>query len=243
MSRTNTWPLALAAVCVGLAAPLAQAADNLLINGSFEQGGFVGGAYGYPQAMQLVNGQTTIEGWTVGGELAWFKTGMADLTAADGLHAIDLTGFCDLTYNGNGYCGGHVAPGGYGSISQTIATEAGATYRLSFQGGTYTYQDRADYVHPMLVASAGGASQGFQLPSGAPTTGSWTAYSLDFTATGASTIIGFGGSGGQYGHTYYLGVDQASVELLSAPVPEPQRWALMLAGVAALGAMAHRRRA
>ena len=226
----------LAASILALAAASGSAQANLLVDGSFEQGSFAGGSYGYPLAMQLFGPSTTITGWTVVGELAWFQPGQANLTPQDGNYALDLTGFCDLAYNGAGYCGS-VGVGAYGGITQTVATIVGATYHLDFQGGTYGYNGAA----PSLVASAGATSNSYLLPSGTPTTGSWTAYGFDFVATGSSTAITFGGSGGAYGLTYYLGVDNAVLELVSLPVPEPGRGALMLLGVLLPWAVARRR--
>lgn len=240
MTHFHALTLALAAACVSLATPQARAADNLLVNGSFEQGSFVNTYGSYVGGMQLFNGSTVIDGWTVGGELAWMTQQLASVAPQHGSYALDLTGFCDLGNNGFSYCQGQVADGAYGSVSQTVSTLVGATYRLSFQGGTYTYPG-VTYLHPTLVASAGSSTQSYQLPDGAPPTGSWTPYSLDFTATATSTVIRFGGSGGTIGHTFYLGVDNTAVELLSLPVPEPASWALMLAGVAAMGFLARRR--
>nr|WP_316642761.1 DUF642 domain-containing protein [uncultured Roseateles sp.] len=225
-----------AALCAALAPSWAQA--NLLTNGSFEQGSFSGGSYGYPLGQQLGAGSTAMTGWTVGApEVAWAKTGQANLTAADGDYFVDLTGFCDLAFNGSGYCGGGVAAGSYGSVTQQLATVAGATYRLSFDGGTYGVNSAA----PTLVASAGATAHSYLLPSSAPNTGLWVSHSFDFMATASSTAITFGGSGGAYGLTYYLGVDHVSVELLSLPVPEPASWALMLGGLALLGTASARR--
>jgi hypothetical protein len=226
--------LALAAT-TGLASA-AQA--NLLANGSFESGSYVGGSYGNYQGQQLFAGSTAITNWTVGGtDVAWLQSGANNVASADGAFFLDLTGYCDLGNNGSGYCGGNVAPGVYGSVSQAISTVVGATYHLSVEGGTYGVSP----VAPMLVASAGGTSQSFQLPSNTPVTGTWTTYTLDFVATATSTTISFGGTGGSPTGTYYLGVDKASVELVSLPaVPEPGTWALMAAGLLAVGRLARR---
>jgi hypothetical protein len=227
----------LASPFLALAVLAGSAQANLLSNGSFDAGAFAGGSFGYPLAMQLGSGSGTITGWTVGGELAWFTAGQADLTPQDGAFAVDLTGFCDLGNNGAGPCLGTVPAGGYGTISQTVSTVVGATYHLDFQGGTYGYNGSA----PTLVVSAAGTSSSYLLPSGAPLSGNWTAYGFDFTATGTSTQVSFGGSGGGNTTTYYLGVDNAVLELVSLPVPEPGRGALLLLGLVLPWAVARRR--
>jgi hypothetical protein len=226
-----TLPLALFAALAG------SAQANLLNNGSFETGAFVGGSYGYPLGMQLFSGNSAITGWTVGGELAWFQTGQGNLTPQQGNQAVDLTGFCDLGFNGPVYCQGAVGAGGYGTISQSVATIAGATYHLGYQGGTYGVSSAA----PTLVGQAGATSLSSLLPSGTPATGSWTALGFDFVATSASTLISFGGTGGGYSATYYLGVDNAVLDLVSLPVPEAGRGALMLMGLLVPLALARRR--
>jgi hypothetical protein len=206
---------------------------NLLTNGSFEAGTFTGGSFGFPLAQQLTPGSTTMPGWTVvGAELAWFKTGQAGITTQDGLYALDLTGFCDL---GTG-CG---APGVFGAVTQTLSTVPGATYRLSFYGGTYAFNANT----PSLVATAGSVTQSFALPGvGTPASGTWQQFAFNFVASSASTAITFGGSGTAVGGVIpYLGLDNVSVDLVSLPVPEPTSWALMLAGLGSLLTMARRR--
>jgi hypothetical protein len=222
-----------------IAAPLwlalaGAAQANLLANGSFDEGTFTGGSFGFPLAEQLHPGSTTLPGWTVTNqELAWFKSGQAGIATQDGNFALDLTGFCDLGLA----CG---SPGEYGGVTQTVATVVGATYRLSFQAGTYLYNASL----PSIVASAGGTSQTFALPATTPPGGTWLPVSMDFVATAGTTVISFGGTGGTTDTsvpTPYLGLDNASLELVSLPVPEPQTWALMLGGLLALGSAVRKR--
>src|SRR3974377_559247 len=43
-------------------------ADSLIINGSFEQGSFIGGSFGWPLAQQIIGpDSTTLPGWPVTG--------------------------------------------------------------------------------------------------------------------------------------------------------------------------------
>ena len=60
-------------------------ADSLITNGSFEQGSFTGGSFGYPLAQQIIGpDSTTLPGWTVTGELAWIASGQAGITVIAG---------------------------------------------------------------------------------------------------------------------------------------------------------------
>ena len=208
---------------------------NLLTNGSFDQGTFTGGSFGFPLAQQLNPGDTTMPGWSVvSAEIAWFKSGQAGIATQDGQYALDLTGFCDLGLA----CG---SPGVYGGVTQTVATLVGGTYHLGFYAGSYAFNG----VQPTLTATVDGSTQNFLLDSTNQTAGAWTALGLDFVATSASTSITFGGVGGLRGSTFYLGLDNVSLDLTSAPtaVPEPGTYALMLAGLAGVGFVARLRRA
>jgi hypothetical protein len=200
-------------------------AANLLTNGSFDEGSFGGGSYGYTLGQEVGPGDTAIPGWTVtGAEVAWFKSGQAGIATQDGSYAVDLTGFCDLGLA----CG---ALGAYGGITQNLSTVAGATYALSFETGNYA----TNRAQPSIVASAGASSQTFALTPTDVAAGTWVAHSFNFVASGTSTVISFGGSGGLNGSTYYLGVDNVSVQLVAAPVPEPETYAMMLTGLGLLG--------
>ncbi len=226
---------ALLSLVAVLGLPGAASAANLLTNGSFDAGTFTGGSFGFPLAEQLLPGSTVLPGWTVAGnELAWFQTGQAGIATQNGSYALDLTGFCDL---------GTACPSTsvFASLTQTLSTVAGATYRLSFYAGTYAF----NAIGPSIVATAGATTQSWALPGGgAPASGTWQLLGFDFVATGASTPISFGLSANlASGAPSYLGLDNVSVELVSLPIPEPGTYVLMLAGLGAVGFMARRRQA
>ena len=109
--------------------PATPSAANIVVNGSFEGGSFIGGSFGFPTAQQVLPGNsTTLPGWTTSGaELAWDKNGQAGIVSQNGSYNLDLTGFFDTT-------------GSYAIVSQTLSTAAGSTYHLSFYGGNYTPQ-------------------------------------------------------------------------------------------------------
>jgi hypothetical protein len=207
--------LALATLCVASAAHA-----NLLVNGSFENGAFVNeGA----DTMSPPVGSTVMTGWTVVTDtLAWIgPLNPFGLTASDGSYFLDLTNY----QTG--------AP--FGGVRQTIATVPGAVYALSFDLGSSTFWGRPD----SLTASAAGTSMTFTAPS-TGTNNDWQHETMSFTATGATTIITLQGATG----IQYIGVDNASVDLVSLPVdavPEPEAWALMLGGLGGLAALTRRR--
>lgn len=192
---------------------------NLLVNGSFESGAFVDQGN---DTMSLAPGSTVITGWTVVTDTtAWI--GAANpfgLSASSGSFFLDLTNY--------------QAGSPFAGMSQVIATVPGATYSLTFDLGGSTFWGRPDAV----TASAAGASATFTTPL-TGTNDDWYHEAMPFVATSAATTVVLQGSAG----LNYIGLDNASVDLVSLPaVPEPGIWALLGAGIASLGTMARRRR-
>ena len=218
-----------AMACAGLlgSAPFAQA-QNLLVNGSFEDGAFVNQGN---QTMSLAPGSTLISGWTVLTDAtAWINVGNPfGLAASDGGRFLDLTNYS--------------AGAPFAGVSQTFATLAGATYTLSFDLGGSNAWGRPD----ALIASAAGTLATFvtAAPSVATPNNDWYEQSMTFTASGATTTLTLQGSTG----FNYIGLDNVVVELVSGPgpgpdpvpaIPEPSTWALTLAGLAAIAGAARR---
>ena len=111
-------------------------ADNLIANGSFEDGSYVAA----PGGFQTVGvGNTSVTDWQVdGGNIDWIDTGFWNTT--DGGRSIDMNG------------------GTAGTISQVIATEPGNLYVVSFdQSGNPACGDKLK----KLQVTVGGSVHNF----------------------------------------------------------------------------------
>ena len=73
------------------------------------------------------------------------------------------------------------------------------------------------------------------LPPGSTVITGWTVVTDTTAWIGPTNPFGLTASEGSY-----IGLDNVSADLVSAPVPEPGTWALMVAGLAALGRVARR---
>lgn len=218
-------------LAVGLTFAIAAASAahaNLLINGSFEEGTHTNDGN---NTETFLAGATDITGWTtVGSHVSW----IADpnpflLTAQNGTLFLDLTGY--------------TAGAPFGGVTQTIATTPGSTYQLSFQLGSFTARWGGPPVS--ITASAGSTSEVFT-DAATHSASTWTPETLDFTATGPSTVITLEGAAG----FNYIGLDNVDVECASSAgcaggggtgAPEPATLSLLGLGLASL-AMARRRR-
>jgi hypothetical protein len=117
---------------------------------------------------------------------------------------------------------------GPGSLSQTLNTVLGQNYRLSFDlaaNGNGSGEDRSLYLS--FDGNVAGTYVG---------NASVTHFTYDFTGGAAPTLLTFasstGGSGGAV-------LDNVSV----AAVPEPESYAMLLAGLGLMGFVAKRRKA
>ena len=166
----------------------------------------------------MANGHWSIfsglNGWSAGAHGVELRNNIAG-TALDGVNFVEL----DTTANS--------------SISQTVSTVAGQWYALSFN-----YSNRADTAvdtNGLSWSFGGSAGTAAALPA-VSGDHSWTTFNTLVQATGSSTMLNFAALGNSDG--YGTSLDKVS---LTAAVPEPQTYALMLAGLIAVGFVSRRR--
>ena len=216
--------LALGMVLQGasLVAAAASTDDNLLINGSFESttahpyDNYLDG--NLADYIRLDGGSDRIEGWTVGGEgVDW--------------HVVDTS--LDHTHFGPSGDGSLLAvdlaldSSPAGSISQTFTTRVGQQYRVSFLYGSPGFDSALD-------VSIGGVTLSYKQPAGDQYDFVWESVSILFTArTPTATLTFTSVAGDIWGPV----VDAASV----VAVPEPETYAMLLAGLGVFTLIARRR--
>lgn len=194
-------------------------AQNLIVNGGFEQS---------------TSPTVTPTGWTSVGH-------------SDGV--IPYASFGTPAYQGNYYYdfggyGNSNGPAGDG-IFQTVATSAGTTYALNFGlssenssgGSSVLYVYFNDILAGTYTQAIDSRYTVFQKP--------FVTQTLNFTATSASTQIKFiqgANIGGTNGSNDPL-IDGVSFAAVSGAVPEPATWLMMIAGFGMIGGTLRRRSA
>ena len=197
----------------------ANAATELVVNGSFESN-----AISTPFA-QL----SAVTGWTssVSGNTAFEIQKGATQGGQSGFNPVAAAGTQYLELNAERLT----------SVSQSLTTTAGGTYALSF-----AYSGRPDT--PGGASSLMNVYWGSTLltPTAlvGTTTGVWQTYSQNVTALGSSTLLRFESIGPVSAPTYGSYLDNVSV---TTAVPEPESYAMMLLGLGLLGFMARRKTA
>lgn len=202
--------LALAAGLAIAAAP--AAAQNLVVNGSFESPGS-----GQTQIVTVPDGWTLMD--TANG-VDIIGAGLGGSVAADGLQFLDLIGG-----------GAGAFPSG---VYQDLMLTAGTPYRLAFAYNGARYDNGSPTSGAVLHASLGSLWQGSYgvdalnaFPSNGPAT-PWQTVSETITAPSTGVYrLSFRTDSGAWGSPY---VDAVSV----TAVPEPGTWAMALAGMLAI---------
>ena len=148
--------------------PEAGKGDNLLVNGSFEEG---------PELemwLSLNKDSTAVKGWTV-------TRDQVDLVgshwkAADGKRSLDL----------------HGSPG-YGGIQQAFKTEKGKAYKVTFSlSGTPKLIAGHEGVKSLSVKAAGKKKEfNFDTAEATADDMKWVTKTWEFTATGDETTLEF----------------------------------------------------
>lgn len=207
-----------AALATLAGAGAANAATELVVNGSFEANTISGGV------QQL----SSVTGWTssiTGGNAFEIQKG-ATQGGYSGFNPVAADGIQYLELNTDRYT----------SVSQTISTTAGGTYILSFAysgrpntaGGANSLMN-VYWGNTLLTAS----------PLVGNTTGTWQTYSGSVTALGSSTALRFESVGPASSPSFGSYLDNVSV--VSA-VPEPGTYAMLLMGLGLVGFVARRKR-
>ncbi len=191
-------------LAIALLAPAWASAQNLVTNGSFEDTTQSAGSWNVYNA---VNGWSTLQG--PGIELRNNAVGQA----YDGVNFVELDSHNAIDTNS--------------WMGQTIATTSGLDYLLSF-----FYSPRIN----VATASNGiDVYWGSTLLNASPISGNgsglsahqWTQYSFTVKGTG-SDLLSFRA----VGLDDSLGGSLDAVRLVTAPVPEPETYAMLLAGLA-----------
>lgn len=196
-------------------------ATSLVVNGSFE---VTSPIYNPAVPVYLADtGSDTLYGWSVAnGPVSVRKSSFAPAT--DGEWSIDLAGYINQVPRG--------------AISQTIATQVGQSYRLSFDMGDDRFNS-ADKPPRMRVTLGDVFTQDYEFDDATPqtVTFAWKTFTVDFVAQSDSTLLSFAGI---IPGSDNIGLDNVSIEAMG--VPEPSTWAMLLAGFAGVGVAVRRRR-
>ena len=211
--KTQIRTLTLCLACCTFGAN-AQAASNLLINGGFEY------PANFPNVLAPA-GYTLISGWiTTGNGVHWMNENLGFFTDPTGIYAVDLADYGKAN----------------GGIQQTFATTAGTLYNVAFSGMTYQNAGNPDGLGEITALINNNEIQTYQLVNKSSASNVWQNFSFSFTATSASTTLEFKHK--PAGENYSF-LNDAGV--FAAPVPEPETYALMLAGLGLVGFAARRR--
>ena len=142
-----------------------------------------------------------------------------------------LTGVFSSPFVASGAFAAYFGPvGSTGGITQTLSTNAGQSYLISFD--LRNLEGQTPNFYNVLF---GGVSLFSATDSAAF---NYTNFSTTATAVGASTELAF-----NFQHNpSYFGLDNVSVTAVNGAVPEPATWAMMLMGFGAMGVLLRRRR-
>lgn len=211
--------LKIAALATLVTAGAANAATELVVNGSFESN-----AINTPFA-QL----SAVTGWTSSAK------GNSAFEVQKGAKQGGVSGFNPFAADGKQYL--ELNTDRQTSVSQSLATTAGGMYALSF-----SYSGRPDTARGAnsLMNVYWGSTLLTPSPLVGNTSGVWQTFSQNVSALGSSTLLRFESVGPASSPSYGSYLDNVSV---MTAVPEPESYAMMLLGLGLLGFMARRKTA
>lgn len=224
MNTRHYLALILAASAVCAQAQSTEEPTNLLEDGSFELANQAAGTWGFYKG-------STATGWYAVGDdsLIELRNNLVG-TAQKGSSFAELD-----SQNGNS------------TMAQDFSTVVGQSYYLSFY---YSSRPASDVYNGWCCSVVPADSNGLSFNVGtgwtaAPSVAAnqtadnvWTYFTTSFVATSTKTTLSFMATG--VGDTYGTSLDNVRVWTDTPPVPEPTTLALMVAGLAALGARARR---
>lgn len=159
-------PVALLLAASAASAPVPKVFPELVVNGSFEDGPDV------DKWLPVDKGSTKIKGWKVTrGQIDYISD--THWQAGEGKRSLDL----------------HGSPG-YGGVVQTIKTEKGKTYTVTFQMASTPGGDPSE---KSLWVAAAGAKKKFAFDAKGKTNDKmgWEKMTWEFTADGDETDLEF----------------------------------------------------
>jgi choice-of-anchor C domain-containing protein len=161
-----------------VALPVTALAGGEVTNGSFEEGDFTGGAFGFETLVAGSPTASAMTGWTVTeGSVDWIGNLW---TAADGAMSLDMNG---TPSNGVGVVG---------AITQTVATTVNNTYVVQFWlAGN---PDCGPGTKTLIVSATGAAPVSYAFENTGSTTRAdmgWQQMAYPFVATLDSTTLTF----------------------------------------------------
>jgi choice-of-anchor C domain-containing protein len=176
-------------------------------------GSFESNVFGFSGSVSTLSaGSNALTGWTI-------NSGTVDLVntywaASQGQYSLDLSGEQD------------------GTISQSFATVVGQTYQVSFDmAGNPTDGDKVKYLQ---VGLSNLPLYEFDTTGKTHSNMGWTTKTFVFQAVSTSSTLFFAGL---QDSPYGVALDNVSV----SAVPEPETYALLLAGMGLVGAAARRK--